>query len=452
MKTLSTQVGRWMSIGVALCMLAGCSSLWLRSDDTAEKTLGAIDKQAAKDKNSPSAEANVPTKIAGGQDTRLVSHHYKPLSTVGSDEAELPVLNARLRAATSLSSQPPAGIISQPEMSADEPPPAPAAAAPSGPRSAPTARSTGKEVIALPAAMPPSRSMDLPPPQGLMTSSSPPPAAPPVPRAFTASKLPTPPASESQESEKPIALPPASNRPTSLASLRDMFDESATEEAPPAATAKAPDARPTDVSPAKEATSTSDQSSAKSLAALAKEAFQAPPPPAGIPEAPQSPAPAKDTATAAPAAASVPEKKTAAPAATEPLALENLAFCTQIFGFGDVEAVDANALTAGEKVLLYAEVCNFHSQLAGTNHETILRSEMLIETPDGVVVQPYDFGNLVDHCAVNRTDFFCHYTFALPESLAPGPYVLRLKVKDLGNGQQTHKTIDFVVGSPKPSN
>lgn len=135
----------------------------------------------------------------------------------------------------------------------------------------------------------------------------------------------------------------------------------------------------------------------------------------------------------------------ATPAAFE---VDRVAFCTQVLGFGEIERMPAENLTPGRPVLVYCEVRNFASTMKDGMYETSLLSQLTLENAQGATAARFDFDPIVDRCLTKRTDFYCHYTFALPKSIPPGSYLLRLKAKDLAAGKQAETTMRFeVVGS-----
>lgn len=129
------------------------------------------------------------------------------------------------------------------------------------------------------------------------------------------------------------------------------------------------------------------------------------------------------------------------------LKIDGLAFCTQIRGFGDIDPLPPEKLRAGQQILLYAEVAHFSSRAAGGMFETALASRIALERPDGTLVVPFEFEPLLDRSKSSRTDFFCHYAFVLPKTLATGSYVLRLVLQDLHDGKRGERTMNFVVHS-----
>lgn len=126
----------------------------------------------------------------------------------------------------------------------------------------------------------------------------------------------------------------------------------------------------------------------------------------------------------------------------------NLRFCREVAGFGDTKPLPAELISRGRYLLLYAEVYNFSCQEEHGRFVSSFASELFVETPTGDLVHRIPFPDIVDHCETRRHDFFCHYTFALPETISPGKYVLRLKIKDMDSGETAERTMDFLVATP----
>ncbi|MFO0947308.1 MAG: hypothetical protein U1D30_15450 [Planctomycetota bacterium] len=126
----------------------------------------------------------------------------------------------------------------------------------------------------------------------------------------------------------------------------------------------------------------------------------------------------------------------------------NLRFCREVAGFGDTKPLTAESIASGRFLLLYAEVYNFSSHEDQGSFVSSFASELCVEKSTGELVHRVAFPDIVDHCETKRHDFFCHYTFALPETVSPGKYVLRLKIKDLDSGDSAERTMDFVVAAP----
>lgn len=129
--------------------------------------------------------------------------------------------------------------------------------------------------------------------------------------------------------------------------------------------------------------------------------------------------------------------------------VDHVALCTQVFGFGEFEPA-ANKATPGTQLLIYAEVRNFASHKSSTGYETTLSSTLTIEAVAGNLTIPLEFGDIIDRCQTQRTDFFCHYTFTVPDSVPPGEYVLRLKVRDVNNGSISERVLPLTVTASRP--
>jgi hypothetical protein len=107
-----------------------------------------------------------------------------------------------------------------------------------------------------------------------------------------------------------------------------------------------------------------------------------------------------------------------------------LAFCTRIRGFGNIDRVDAPALTAGQAVLLYCEVEHFFSEPDTGGFRTRIGSVVELLDPKGAVVWSQDFGSVEDTSNGPRRDYFLSYRFRLPSQLEPGVYAIRIRLRD----------------------
>lgn len=125
-----------------------------------------------------------------------------------------------------------------------------------------------------------------------------------------------------------------------------------------------------------------------------------------------------------------------------------LELCRQVSGFGRIEVAPDASLGPGRAMLAYAEIDNFPVEAEGDHFVTRLAARMVLETPTGAVVEQWEFGDIVDHCRTRRKDFFCHFTVTLPETLTPGTYVLRLKVRDPRGGGLAERTRELSISTP----
>lgn len=124
-----------------------------------------------------------------------------------------------------------------------------------------------------------------------------------------------------------------------------------------------------------------------------------------------------------------------------------VAFCREVLGFDQIKPFDAETLQAGQKVLVYTEVEGVHYLPEDDAHVSRLSTtlEILDEgktRPRWSKVFPVE-----DRCSRPRHDYFVGYRLALPESLTPGRYRLRVSQHDLLSGQEDAAETAFVIVS-----
>lgn len=131
------------------------------------------------------------------------------------------------------------------------------------------------------------------------------------------------------------------------------------------------------------------------------------------------------------------------------LELRGLNFCTQINGFGDLEKFPSgNEFSAGQRVLIYAEIVNFKSDLSpdGRYHSRLKPTyEILRPGGQGEVVEQKSFSAIEDVCNNHRQDFYLHFTVDIPEKISLGPHVLRLTVEDELSRKLATQTLNFTI-------
>lgn len=123
------------------------------------------------------------------------------------------------------------------------------------------------------------------------------------------------------------------------------------------------------------------------------------------------------------------------------LELRNVNFCNSIASFGNFESFPRNEFPAGEEVLIYAEVVNFTSEIAGERFHSRLQPTIEIYQAgnDQTPVKSMEYAATPDYCSNPRQDFYLSIKLAIPKGLAQGPHVLKLIVKDvLGNKAATY--------------
>ena len=128
------------------------------------------------------------------------------------------------------------------------------------------------------------------------------------------------------------------------------------------------------------------------------------------------------------------------------LELRNVAFCNKIENYGRYERFKRDEFTAGQPVLLYAEVENFKSEpTADGPYRVILKSSIEIFDSGGKLVKSMPFPPNEDLCASPRRDYYNSYEFSIPPDISLGPHTLKLTVEDQLSQKVASYTVNFTV-------
>jgi hypothetical protein len=122
-------------------------------------------------------------------------------------------------------------------------------------------------------------------------------------------------------------------------------------------------------------------------------------------------------------------------------------FCDQINGFGNVNSLPTSDFNPGQRVLVYAEVQNFRSELVAEGH---YRSEFaaliqFMKEGDDEVSETIRLPQILDQCDVERTDYFHSFELTLPA--LEGAYVVRIRLRDQLSLQTTESQLKFNIRS-----
>ncbi|HEV7999891.1 MAG TPA: hypothetical protein VGP63_08435, partial [Planctomycetaceae bacterium] len=123
----------------------------------------------------------------------------------------------------------------------------------------------------------------------------------------------------------------------------------------------------------------------------------------------------------------------------------NVSFCNKIENYGRYERFKRDEFTAGQPVLLYAEVENFKSEQANDGYRAMLKSTIEIFDSRGTLVQKMPFAANEDQCASPRRDYYNSYEFAIPQQIGLGPHTLKLTVEDQLSQKVASYTVNFTV-------
>ena len=127
------------------------------------------------------------------------------------------------------------------------------------------------------------------------------------------------------------------------------------------------------------------------------------------------------------------------------LEIRNLAFCSEVQSYGSIKRFGSREFTPGQRLLLYAEVDNFHSENTAKGYHTSLRSSFQIFDSSGRRVDRRESTTSEEHCQSPRRDYFIGCDFRLPTNIYPGRHTLKLTVEDLKSHKVAESSIDFTV-------
>jgi hypothetical protein len=132
-------------------------------------------------------------------------------------------------------------------------------------------------------------------------------------------------------------------------------------------------------------------------------------------------------------------------AAASGLDVRNLAFCPQVYSFGNFVEFTPAEFHPGQEVLLYAEVDNFTVDSQPSGYETELQGSYQIFDAGGRRIAEHTFPPEKEVCRNRRRDYFIPFRMYLPKRIDPGPYSLQLTVEDLKGRKFGQSSIRFAI-------
>lgn len=112
------------------------------------------------------------------------------------------------------------------------------------------------------------------------------------------------------------------------------------------------------------------------------------------------------------------------------LQVRNFVTCREVYDYGAYTPFPEARYAPGEKVILYAEIDNYHSDATADGYRTTLASSYRLVDRHGDEVAAGDIPKVDDLCLTRRRDFHIEYRVTLPGGLAAGEYTLELTVND----------------------
>jgi hypothetical protein len=133
------------------------------------------------------------------------------------------------------------------------------------------------------------------------------------------------------------------------------------------------------------------------------------------------------------------------------LLIPKVALCTRVSTFGVYDEMDHAALLPyhPNRTIVYCELDNFHSEPTDDGeYRVTLASRLEILTADGRSLWNHEEPRIEDHSKQRREDFFLAQLVALPASLGPGDYVLKVTVEDQAAAKATEAVYPFRIEAP----
>ena len=128
--------------------------------------------------------------------------------------------------------------------------------------------------------------------------------------------------------------------------------------------------------------------------------------------------------------------------------ITTVAFCRRVLTFGVYEEMESTDFAAGQTIhtIVYCEIRNFTSELTEEGvYRTLLGTRLEAWTADGRSVWEHEEPEIEDLCRRRRTDFFLAQRIALPPTLPPGDYILKVLVEDHLGGKAHEASHPFSI-------
>ncbi len=132
-------------------------------------------------------------------------------------------------------------------------------------------------------------------------------------------------------------------------------------------------------------------------------------------------------------------------AQSAPLAVRNLAFCTEVLSYGMYKPFPKYEFKPGQEAVLYAEIDNFISQPTDKGYHTALKSRYQIVDSRGIRIAEQEYPVTEEWCKNPRRDYFVRYFLYMPSRIAPGSYTLELTIEDTLGNKIGQSSIPFTI-------
>lgn len=137
-------------------------------------------------------------------------------------------------------------------------------------------------------------------------------------------------------------------------------------------------------------------------------------------------------------------------AATGTLDVRALQFCKEVVGFGQTVPFDTAQFTAGQQVILYSEINNFHAEHLSDGYETHLRGSYQVVDSTGQVIAEQILEDDRQTNSNYRQDYCLSYVLYLPKRLAAGNYRFELTIEDVKGQMYGKASIPLEIKAAQP--
>ncbi len=129
-----------------------------------------------------------------------------------------------------------------------------------------------------------------------------------------------------------------------------------------------------------------------------------------------------------------------------PLELLDIRICSRVDDFGVFETFDPPVRKAGDQMVIYCEVDGLRTDATSSGYRTRLAVQVeVIPGGGGVPVLAQPLGTFEETCRRRRRDYYIAHKLALPKTLPPGEYRLRLTGRDLVTDGAATREIAFAI-------
>lgn len=132
-----------------------------------------------------------------------------------------------------------------------------------------------------------------------------------------------------------------------------------------------------------------------------------------------------------------------------PVSIPNLALVTRVRSFGDYDAVQPPAFSAGAgvHVYLYTEIDNFRYEPTGDGKlRSTMSEEVQIWDAQGKMIWQQKAPEITETVLRPRRDFFIPFEIRLPADTPAGAYVLKVTIEDKIGATTDQKRLTFTIG------